>query len=111
MKFIKAIFVSLCLTFSATSAFAGSGHAHGPIDQYAAQAKAERTVSNMVKRKVLDNSWQGLPMASIERTKRRGDLIWLARFDNEQVADRSKRKLFVYLTLTGGFITANYTGE
>jgi len=110
MNFVKAIFVSICFFLSST-AFAGSGHYHGPIDQAAAEVKAEKAVSSLVQQDVLEASWKGQPVSSIEKTKRNGDVVWRATFNNATASDKTKRSLFVYLTITGGFITANYTAQ
>lgn len=111
MKFVKALFVSLCLIFTATTAMAGAGHSHGPINQDKVTVKAEKTVNSLINQGVLDNSWAGLPVTTIERTKRNGDLVWLARVENTNAKDAAKRTLYIYLTLTGGFINANYSGQ
>lgn len=108
MKFLKAIFVSLSLLFTASTAIAGSGHYHGPIDQAGAEQRAERAVSSLIKQSVLEPSWQGLPVTSVEKAEYPGDKVWLARFSNAKATDSAKQELYVYLTLTGGFITANY---
>lgn len=111
MKIFARILVGCFLALGALEATAGSGHYHGPVSQEQAEATAENIVNNMVKQKSLSQSWEGRPVRSLERVKLGGDLVWRAMFSNDQVKVPSEQTLNVFLTLTGGFIRANYTSK
>lgn len=40
-----------------------------------------------------------------------GDTEWVVVFVNDKIADTDKQKLYVFLTLGGDYIAANYTGK
>lgn len=111
MQWIKAIFISFFLMFNAVDATAGGGHYHGPVSKEQAERTAKNVVSSLVRQNNLDQSWAQSPMKSIERIKLKGDLVWRAIFANKLITTPGEQNLNVFLTLTGGFITANYTGK
>jgi hypothetical protein len=41
----------------------------------------------------------------------KGNPEWVAVFVNDEITDPDKRTLYIYLTLGGDYIAANYTGE
>ena len=114
MKF-KAILLSLTLGLFSITAVAGSGHDHGhghsPVDQATANSKATKIVASFIKQKTLDKSWTGTTVSSSEKKMFNGQQEWVVSFVNEKVADAEKRKLYVFLTLSGDYIAANYTGK
>ena len=110
---LPGLFLSLC---SAT-AMAGSGHDHGhshshaPVNQATAITNATEIVASLVKRNKLDESWASIMPSSIEKKGFKGDMEWVAVFVNDKITDTDKRKLYVFLSLGGDYIAANFTGE
>lgn len=111
MRQLKVIFIGFFLIFFNVNAMAGSGHSHGPVTQSVAEAKAEQVVQSLVSRNVVEESWALREVNSMERTKRKGDWVWKAVFANDQATDSAKQTLYVFLSLTGNFIDANYSGQ
>lgn len=111
MKWFKVVLIGFFLTFNAIEATAGSGHYHGPVSQAQAEWTAKNIVSNMVRQNSLSQSWEDSPVKSLKRVKLAGDLVWQAIFANDQITVPGEKTLNVFLTLTGGFIKANYTGK
>ncbi|MBF0383967.1 MAG: hypothetical protein HQL69_23365 [Magnetococcales bacterium] len=111
MKWIATIFISFFLMFNVVNATAGGGHYHGPMGKADVVWTAKRVVSSMAQRNTIEQSWAKSPMQSIEKVRVNGDLVWLAKFTNKQAATQDKQNLDVLLTLTGGFIKADYSGK
>lgn len=112
---LKTLLLSLSLTLFSMVAIAGSGHGHGhshePVNKTTANSKATKIVASFIKQKTLDKSWAGTTVNSSEKKTFDGRQEWVVSFVNEKVTDVKKRKLYVFLTLSGDYIAANYTGK
>jgi hypothetical protein len=111
MKWLTTIFISFFLMFNAVNATAGGNHYHGPMGERDAAWTAKRVVSSLAQRNTIEQSWAKSPMQSIKKVRVDGDLVWLAKFTNQQATTPDKKNLDVLLTLTGGFIKADYSGK
>ena len=89
----------------------GHSHSHTPVTQDAAKTNATEIVAALVKREKLDSSWTVIKANSVEKKSINGGNEWLVIFINDKVADASKQKLYVFLTLGGDYIAANFTGK
>ncbi len=116
MKF-KIMLLGLVLAFSSMNAFAGSGHDHGhghsqaPVSAETAKANAVQILNQMVEEKVLDMSWRSVPVASVQKKAVNGQEEWVVTFVNEKVSDASKKTLYIFLSLSGEYEAANFTGK
>ena len=120
---LTTLLLGFTLSLFSFSALAGSDHDHGhdhgdnhshshtPVDQEKASTNATKIVAALVKRNTLDNSWISITPSSVEKKTIKGNPEWLAIFDNEKASDPEKRKLYVFLTLGGDYIAANFTGN
>lgn len=112
---LKILLLGLFLGLSSATAMAGSGHDHGhsltPVNQETAKTNATEIVVALVKRNKLDESWASITPSSVEKKASNGNPEWVVVFVNDKIADTEKRKLYVFLTLGGDYIAANYTGE
>lgn len=117
-KSIKAL--TMIITLTTTTLFASGGHSHdahgghshhAPVSQDKAQEKAFSMVHSFVKKKVIDKSWSSAKLDTIEKKMIQGKEEWLIVFTNTIIKDKSKEKLYVFLTLSGRYIAANYTGK
>ena len=101
------------------AAIAGGGHDHGhghshsnvPVNEATAQANATKIVAEFVSRGKLDKSWASIAASSIEKKEFKGKQEWVVVFVNKKITDYTKQKLYVFLTLSGDYIAANYTGN
>ena len=116
MKNIPATLVLSSLLFGAP-AFAGTGHDHGhshaqaPATKETAEKNAKQAVISLVKSKKLDESWMSAIASGSEKKVFSGHPEWVVSFVNEKEADTEKQKLYVFLSLEGEYIAANYTGK
>jgi len=113
----KTLLLSFFIGLVSTTVVAGSGHdhghghSHGPVDQDTAILKATKIVKNLVTRKTIEKSWSDTKLSLIEKKVFNGKAEWVAMFVNNNVADVKKRKLYIFLTIGGDYIAANYTGQ
>ena len=112
---LKTLILSLTLCLLSVTAIAGGGHDHGhshePVNQATANSKATKIIASFIKQKKLDKSWAGSAVNASEKKTFNGKQEWVVSFVNKKVTDAKKRKLYVFLTLSGDYIAANYTGK
>jgi len=109
------------LLFSPVGAMAGSGHDHGHGHSHGHEAvevtktQAEQIASDRVAMYVdqgkIDASWKSVAPSSAETKVYNGHPEWVVTFNNGSVSDPAKQTLYVFLTLTGDHVAANYTGN
>ena len=113
----KKLLIGFFIGLVSSTVMAGSGHdhghshSHGPVDQDTAILKATKIVKNLVTRKTIEKSWSDTKLSLIEKKVFNGKAEWVAMFVNNNVADVKKRKLYIFLTIGGDYIAANYTGQ
>ena len=111
----KTLLFGLFLSLCPVIAMAGSDHHHShaptPLHQAAATTKAIEVVTALIKNNKLDESWRNTKPSSVEKKVYEGTAEWIAIFVNEKIADADKQKLYVFLTLDGNYIAANFTGD
>ena len=116
MKTLPAALVLSSLLFGAP-VMAGSGHDHGhshsstPVSQDKVGVKAAEIVAALVNRNKLDKSWETIKASSIEKITVQGNPEWVVVFVDKNITDVEKQKLYVFLTLGGDYIAANFTGK
>lgn len=112
---IQAIVLSLVLSLFSVVAMAGSGHDHGhahdPVSQNRAEEIAVKSVSRLVDGGKLDKSWKATGVMKAEKKDFGGNMEWVITFKNEKIEDPEKQTLYIFLTLGGEYLAANYTGN
>lgn len=122
MKKLTTLFALLVTFALASPVYAGAGHSHdkdgghsnhghGPIDAAKAKAKATKTMKSLARRGVIDQSWTSTkPLKADKKTFAKGE-EWVVSFKNDQVNDKAKQMLYIFYSLDGHYIAANYTGK
>ncbi len=112
---IQTILFSLVLSLFSVVAMAGAGHDHGnahdPVSQNRAEEIAVKSVSRLVESGKLDKSWKATGVMRAEKKDFGGNMEWVITFENEKIEDPEKQTLYVFLTLGGEYLAANYTGN
>ena len=112
---IKNILIGIALSLFTTVAFAGEGHDHSkpvkPVSAEQAVSIATRNVNRLADTGKIAKSWKGIKAGKAERKAFDGAKEWVVVFENRQIADASKKKIYVFLTLAGDYLAANYTGK
>jgi hypothetical protein len=114
----KSIFAALTLTTAlwTPAVFAsegGSCHFHGN------KSAAETTVSScaaqrkdaLVKSGKLDASWSAVKQDKVELVDGKKGKEWKVSFKHTAAKDKTKSTLYMFFTLPGNFIAANFTGQ
>ena len=65
----------------------------------------------MVDKGNIDKSWMSIGIAKSEQKEFSGHNEWVILFKNTNISDSSKQTLYIFLSLTGEYIAANYSGE
>jgi len=124
MKKITSMFFVLASMTMTAPAFAGAGHSHdedgghsqaihshGPINADKAKSKATHTMNNLAKRGVIDESWANTAVFMAEKKNFAKGEEWVVSFKNESIKDTTKQILYVFYSIDGKYIAANYTGK
>ena len=89
----------------------GHGHSHDPVSQMQAEQIAIKSVTRLVNKGKIDKSWKGIDVAMAEKKQFGKNMEWVVSFNNDSISDSSKQTLYIFLSLTGSYIAANYTGK
>ncbi len=112
---IQTIIVSLIFSIFSLAAIAGAGHDHGHSHAPVSQSQAERVATENVVRLAdsgkIDASWKATAVMNTEKKNFGGELEWVVTFKNEKIDDREKQTLYIFLTMDGKYLAANYTGN
>ena len=118
---LKTLLLSFTLGLLPIAVTAGSDHDHGhdhghshsqsPVNQETAKENATEIITALVKRNKLENSWSTITASSIEKITVQGNPEWQVIFVNDKITDAKKQKLYVFLTLGGDYIAANFAGK
>jgi len=112
--FISLMFSSFLFT---APAFAGAGHEHGhghshePATAEVVKTKAMKKVKFLAETKKIDPSWVAITAHGAEKKQFSKGVEWVVSFKNETLSDASKRTLYLFYSLNGHYIAANYSGK
>lgn len=105
-------FLAVCLAaLTSTAAIAHPGHGD-PIAEQEAVQRATAEISRLVTSGKLEKSWKvasELQTATLQTQAENKE--WALVFTNPQATDAQKRTLHVFLSETGEFLAANFTGR
>jgi len=114
---IQTLLFGLIVGFFPYFAIAGGDHdhehgrSHEPVSQAQAEKVAIHSIGRLVNKGKLDESWKSTKTTKAEMKVFGKNTEWVLTFNNKKVSDTSKQTLYVFVTLEGEYIAANYTGE
>ena len=112
---IQAIIFSILFSILPVAVWAGAGHDHGhshhPVSQNKAEEIATKRMIQLVEKGKIDSSWKSVKVASSEKKKFGKKMEWVVTFNNKKISDASKQTLYIFLTLSGDYLAANFTGK
>lgn len=116
MNKITLAALTLCTAFWAPGALADPGnscHFHGkkPAAEATVSGCALQRKDALIKSGKLDASWRTVKPASIEAVDGPKGQEWKVTFKDATAKDKSKETLYMFFTLPGNFIAANFTGQ
>jgi hypothetical protein len=112
---IRNIVFGIILSLYSAMAVSGEGHDHSKsteaVNAKQAVSIASRNVNRLADAGKIDKSWKTIKAKKAERKEFNGTKEWVVVFENTQIADASKKKMYVFLTLEGDYLATNYTGK
>lgn len=108
------LFSTLLLAFPVAPVMAGAGHSHGPkvaISSEQAASQASKFLIRMIDAKKIDTSWRKITPGSVEKKTFSQSPEWVITFKNLTIKDPSKQTLYMFLSLYGDALGANYTEQ
>ena len=114
---MKILLITLLSLFISAPVLAGPGndhghsHSHGPVSSDEVIKRATKKVIQMAKAGKID-ALRATTKASMaeQKTYAKGP-EWVIRFNNDKVNDTTKQTLYMFFSLDGHYIAANYTGN
>ncbi|MBT3980526.1 MAG: hypothetical protein HOE90_04185 [Bacteriovoracaceae bacterium] len=119
---MRIFLISLVLLLGSTTSFSHSNHHHSKKikkDKVIVRAKFE--LSKLVKAEKLEKSWLSAvhlnsEIKTFEKKNKAGKVLktikeWVVSFNNDKIKDEKKKVLFIFLSLKGKFIAANFSGK
>ena len=89
----------------------GHGHSHEPVSSDEAGNRATQKVNQLVGTGKIDSSWSAVKVMKVEQKTYAHGPEWVVTFKNDKVSDASKQTLYLFFSLDGHYIAANYTGN
>lgn len=90
---------------------ADGGHSHGPASSDSVTKKASQRINKLANAGKIDASWSGVKAARVEQKTYSKGPEWVITYKNDKVSDAAKQTLYMFFTLDGHYIAANYTGN
>ncbi len=112
MNFVRHL-VAACaaLIVAAPLAIAHPGHGE-EITREDAMKRAGIEVDRLVEETKLEKSWLlDRVTGGAERRVADEEVEWVVTFDNPKATDTVKRRLYVFLTASGDYLAANFSGK
>ncbi len=111
---LTALTLSTALWAPTTLADPGNScHFHGkkPAAEAVVSGCAVQRKDMLVKSGKLEAAWSAIKPASIEAVDGKKGKEWKVTFKDATAKDKSKETLYMFFTLPGNFIAANFTGQ
>ena len=89
----------------------GHSHSHGPVSSDEAAIRALKKVKQFANAGKIDASWSEAKAASVEQKIYAKGPEWVITFKNDKARDAEKQTLYLFFSLDGHYIAANYTGN
>lgn len=111
--FIATLIATLAFVPSAFAGGGGGCHFHGnaPIKESVLVGCASAYKDGLVSKGKLDSSWKGVKMNKAETVEGKTMKEWKFTFNNPAEKNATKQTLYMFYTLSGNFIAANFTGK
>lgn len=120
---IKILIIAFTVIFSPLTALAGGGHDHGhghshgqvpaavEVNQSQAEVVATLRKGMLINKGKIDKSWRSVKVATAEKKKNGDQYEWLITYKNDQIKEATKKTLYIFISSTGDYIAANFTGK
>jgi hypothetical protein len=114
-RFITLFSLAVALAAPGYAFAGGDGECHFHGNKPAAEATVKQCAGklkdNLVSSGKIDKSWQAVAQDKMEVVEGKKGKEWKVTFKDSEAKDKSKETLYLFYTLTGNFIAANFTGK
>lgn len=106
---IAAVFASTALAGPGT----GHSHAKAPLSKEEILESGKQMKEKLIKDGKVDASWKEIaaPDNAFQKEFKGGKKEWVVTFKNPGATDKAKETLYIFFTLNGNYLAANFTGE
>lgn len=116
MKEITSIATLVAALAFAPAVFASGGggchfHGHAPVKESILTGCANEQKDALISKGKIDASWKSGKLEKSETVEGKSMKEWKFTFKNPAEKDASKQTLYMFYTLTGNFIGANFNGK
>jgi len=108
MKRISMIIVGAFLMLGASVL---SASAQNEISKTSVEEIAKKEVKRLASQKKIPKSWKSMAISKIGKTHYGDSNDWVVGFDNPKIKNKTKRTLYIFVTVKGKVVGANYTGR
>ena len=116
---MKILLITLLSLFISAPVLAGPGnddghghsHSQGPVSSDEVIKRATKKVIQMAKAGKIDALWSTTKASAAEQKIYAKGPEWVIRFNNDKLTDTTKQTLYMFFSLDGHYIAANYTGN
>ena len=99
----------------AQSEHSHEGHNHhiykDEVTNTAVKKIAKDEVLRLATEKKIPKSWKSMPITKLGKTHHSYTNDWVVVFENDKVKRKSKQILYIFVSVTGKIMGANYTGN
>ena len=114
-RLIKTALVSVILVcvYNPLHAHGGAKHSHATekVSEEKIQSIATQEVVRLANANKISRSWLSAPRKNIRKTIFGDKMEWVVSYKNKLLQEKSKRVLYIFVTLDGKISGANYTGK
>ncbi|MCF8210073.1 MAG: DUF6488 family protein [Rhodoferax sp.] len=110
---LSALVTTMAMAPAAFAAAGSSCHFHGnaPIKEAILVGCASEYKDGLASKGKIDPSWKGAKVDKAETVEGKSMKEWKFTFKNPAEKDATKQTLYLFYSLNGNFIAANFTGK
>jgi len=94
-----------------THAVAAEKSSDEPVDMKTAVKTAKIVVNKLAKGEKIDKTWLNIKAKSAIIRQYPHGTEWVVAFKNPKIKQQSHQILYIFLTISGKYVAANYTGQ
>ena len=116
-RLLKTLLMTMILSLSSLQGH-GGGHSHShdapakeEVSKSAIKKMAKQELKRLTVQKKIDGSWLFVPISKMSKTNYNYNNEWIVEFKNVGIKEKSKQTLYVFISVYGDLMGANYTGK
>lgn len=82
-----------------------------PAKQETVLVKSKQKINQLIDKKKLNANLGIMQHSTMEKKKYKHGTEWMITYENKGIEDKTKQTLYMFYSLNGHYITANFTGK